>query len=69
MELGLVVQTGSGAFETRWKIYGKERWDSKRKTKENKLEELSKDEQIEYLKMENAVLKKVKALRKNYGEH
>jgi transposase-like protein len=34
-----------------------------------KLEELSKDEQIEYLKMENAVLKKVKALRKNYGEH
>ena len=33
-----------------------------------KLEELSKDEQIEYLKMENAVLKKVKALRKNYGE-
>ena len=33
------------------------------------LDELSKDEQIEYLKMENAILKKVKALRKDYGEH
>jgi len=33
------------------------------------LDELSKDEQIEHLKMENAILKKVKALRRNYGEH
>ena len=38
-----------------------------RKKKVN-LEELSKDEQIEYLKMENAVLKKAKALRQNCGE-
>ena len=41
----------------------------KGRPKRIKLEELSKDEQIEYLKMENAILKKVKALRKNYGEH
>ena len=41
----------------------------KGRPKRIKLEELSKDEQIEYLKMENAVLKKAKALRKNYGEH
>lgn len=40
----------------------------KRKPKQVKLDELSKDEQIEYLKMENAVLKKAKALRKDYGE-
>ena len=33
------------------------------------LETLSKDEQIEYLKMENTVLKKLKALRKQNGEH
>ena len=32
-------------------------------------DELSKDEQIEYLKMENAILKKAKALRKDFGEH
>ena len=37
--------------------------------KKIKLNELSKDEQIEYLKMENAILKKAKALRKSYGEH
>ena len=37
--------------------------------KKVKLDELSKDEQIEYLKMENEILKKAKALRKNYGEH
>lgn len=30
---------------------------------------LSKDEQIEQLKMENDILKKAKALRKRYGEH
>ena len=40
----------------------------KGKSKQIKLNELSKDEQIEYLKMENAILKKAKALRKNYGE-
>ena len=33
------------------------------------LDEMSKDGQIEYLKMEIAVLKKVKALRKDFGEH
>ena len=41
----------------------------KGRLKQIKLDEMSKDEQIEYLKMENAILKKVKALRKNYGEH
>jgi len=41
----------------------------KGKPKQIKLNELSKDEQIEYLKMENAILKKAKALRKSYGEH
>ena len=41
----------------------------KGRLKKIKLNELSKDEQIEYLKMENAILKKAKALRKSYGEH
>ena len=41
----------------------------KGRPKQIKLNELSKDEQIEYLKMENAILKKAKALRKSYGEH
>lgn len=41
----------------------------KGRPKKEKFDELSKDEQIEYLKMENAILKKAKALRKNYGEH
>ena len=41
----------------------------KEKPKKVKLDELNKDEQIEYLKMENAILKKAKALRKSYGEH
>ena len=41
----------------------------KGRPKKTDLGELSKDEQIEYLKMENAVLKKAKALRKDYGEH
>ena len=41
----------------------------KGKPKQIKLNKLSKDEQIEYLKMENAILKKAKALRQNYGEH
>ena len=33
------------------------------------LDTLSLEQQIEHLKMENAILKKAKALRKNYGEH
>ncbi len=41
----------------------------KGRPKQVKLDEMSKDEQIEYLKMENAILKKAEALRKNYGEH
>ena len=41
----------------------------KGRPKKMKLDELSKDDQIEYLKMENAILKKAKALRKDYGEH
>ncbi len=41
---------------------------SKGRPKTVKLDELSKDEQIEYLKMENAILKKARALRKDYGE-
>ncbi len=40
----------------------------KGRSKKVKIEELDKDEQIEYLKMENAILKKAKALRKNCGE-
>ena len=39
----------------------------KGRPKKIKLNELSKDQQIEYLKMENAILKKAKALRKSYG--
>lgn len=41
----------------------------KGRPKKVKIDELDKDEQIEYLKMENAILKKAKALRQNYGEH
>ena len=41
----------------------------KGRAKKVNIDELGKDEQIEYLKMENAILKKAKALRKNYGEH
>jgi len=41
----------------------------KGRPKKPKFDELSKDEQIEYLKMENAILKKAKALRRNFGEH
>ena len=40
----------------------------KGRSKQVKLEDMSIDEQIEYLKMENAILKKAKALRKDYGE-
>ena len=40
----------------------------KGRQKKIKFDELSKDEQIEYLKMENAILKKAKALREDYGE-
>ena len=41
----------------------------KGRPKKVNLENLSLEEQIEHLKMENAILKKAKALRKNYGEH
>ena len=47
---------------------GKKDGVQKGKPKRVNLDELSKDEQIEQLKMENAILKKVKALLKNYGE-
>ena len=40
----------------------------KGRPKKVNLEELTLEEQIEQLKMENAILKKAKALRKNYGE-
>ena len=40
----------------------------KGRPKKVKIEELDKDAQIEYLKMENAILKKVKALRQSFGE-
>ena len=41
----------------------------KGRPKKVKVDELDKDAQIEYLKMENAILKKAKALRQSYGEH
>ena len=41
----------------------------KGRPKKVNVDELDKDEQIKYLKMENAILKKAKALRKNYGGH
>ena len=41
----------------------------KGRQKKVKVDELDKDAQIEYLKMENAILKKAKALRQSYGEH
>ena len=40
----------------------------KGRPKKVNLDELDKDEQIEYLKMENAILKKAKALRQSCGE-
>jgi len=42
---------------------------NKGRPKQIDLSSLSKDEQIDYLKMENDILKKAKALRKSYGEH
>ena len=48
---------------------GKKDGVKKGRPKKIRLEELSLEEQIEHLKMENAILKKVKALRKDYGEH
>lgn len=48
---------------------GKKDGVNKGKSKKIDLDSMSKDEQIEYLKMENAILKKAKALRKVYGEH
>ena len=47
---------------------GKKDGVNKGRPKKPKLDDMSKDEQIEYLKMENAILKKAKALRKDYGE-
>ena len=47
---------------------GKKDGVQKGRPKKVKLDELSLEEQIEQLKMENAILKKAKALRKNYGE-
>ena len=47
---------------------GKKDGVQKGKPKKVNLKELSLEEQIEHLKMENAILKKAKALRKNYGE-
>ena len=41
----------------------------KGRPKTGDLNTLSLEQQIEHLKMENAILKKAKALRKNYGEH
>ena len=48
---------------------GKKNGVRKGRPKKVNLDEMTKDEQIEYLKMENAILKKAKALRKDYGEH
>jgi hypothetical protein len=62
-------ESGPGGFGVDGRHFGKKDGVQKGRPKRIKLEELSKDEQIEYLKMENAVLKKVKALRKDYGEH
>ena len=42
---------------------------NKGKPKQLDLTSLSKDKQIEHLRMENDILKKAKALRKRYGEH
>jgi transposase-like protein len=39
------------------------------RTKSVRLEEMSLEEQNKYLRMENEILKKLKALRKQYGEH
>ena len=47
---------------------GKKDGVQKGRPKKVNLEELSLEEQVEHLKMENAILKKAKALRKNYGE-
>ncbi len=47
---------------------GKKDGVNKGRPKKADLDELSKDEQIEYLKMEIAILKKAKALRQDYGE-
>lgn len=48
---------------------GKKDGVQKGRPKKVNLEELSLEEQVEHLKMENAILKKAKALRKDYGEH
>ncbi len=48
---------------------GKKDGVQKGRPQKDNLDNLSLEEQIEHLKMENAILKKAKALRKNYGEH
>lgn len=48
---------------------GKKEGAKKGRPKKINLDELDKDEQIRLLKMEIDVLKKAKALRKNFGEH
>ena len=48
---------------------GKKDGVQKGRPKKVNLDNLSLEEQIEQLKMENAILKKAKALRKDYGEH
>lgn len=42
---------------------------SKGRRKKIKLDEMSLEEQNAYLRMENDILKKAKALREKYGEH
>ncbi|WP_075877457.1 helix-turn-helix domain-containing protein [Merdibacter massiliensis] len=48
---------------------GKKDGVNKGRSKKIDLDYMTKDEQLEYLKMENEILKKAKALRKIYGEH
>ncbi len=48
---------------------GKKDGVQKGRPQKDNLDNLSLEEQIEHLKRENAILKKAKALRKNYGEH
>jgi transposase-like protein len=50
------------------RTHGKKDGVNKGRAKKPKIGEMSKDEQIEYLKMENAILKKAKALRQGFGE-
>ena len=56
-------------LNTDGRALGKKDGVRKGRQKKVKVDELDKDAQIEYLKMENAILKKAKALRQSYGEH